>query len=62
MSEKDSGPVEAPAYNGRPADKPLPNSTFAQRANAASSKAVDEDAVEDKSVGQASSKSRKSTR
>lgn len=68
MSEKDEqAPVEVTAYNGRPADKPAPNTTFADRAKAAqksdaAEKAVAADAAEDKAVSSASSKSRKSSR
>lgn len=46
---------EAVAVTGRPQDEPLPNSTFAERAKAAS-KAVKSDDAEDKAVTRATKK------
>lgn len=51
MAADEQGPVEHPAFTGRPQDEPAPNTTFAERAaarRASGSKAVQE--AEDKAV------------
>jgi hypothetical protein len=57
----EEGPVEHPAFTGRPQDEPLPNTTFAERAAARQPKKKAVQDAENKAVSSSRS-SRKSSK